>query len=108
MTVISSLRAQTAGAPAVRRVPLTQPFSWVSKGWDDLLQHKGASLGYGLLVSVLGALILSIRRHPYLLAAAVTGFLLVGPILTAGLCELSRLRDEGQPANFQASGFSAV
>jgi len=87
----------------VRSVPLTRPFIWLSEGWDDLLHHPSASLAYGLLTSALGALILAYERHPFFIAAVASGFLLVGPILTAGLCELSRCRDQGETANFQSS-----
>jgi len=87
----------------VRRVPMSRPFIWLSEGWDDLMHHRGASLAYGLLVSTLGALILAYGRHPFFIAATCVGFLLVGPLLTAGLCELSRCRDEGEEANFQNS-----
>jgi len=103
MSTVSNLSGQSASPPEVRRVSLTQPFTWVSKGWDDLLHHKGASLAYGALVSALGALILIIGRHPYLHAAAISGFLLVGPVMATGLCELSRLRTRGEVANFDTS-----
>jgi uncharacterized membrane protein len=87
----------------VRTVPLTRPFIWLAEGWDDLMHHRSASLAYGLLVSALGALILAYGRHPFFIAAVSAGFLLVGPILTAGLCELSRCRDAGEVADFQSS-----
>jgi uncharacterized membrane protein len=87
----------------VARVPVTRPFIWLSRGWDDLLHHRGSSLAYGLLVSTLGALILGYQRHPYYVAAVVTGFLLVGPIITAGVCELSRAQDNGEPTDFDTS-----
>lgn len=87
----------------VHNVPLTRPFIWLIEGWDDLLHHRSASLAYGLMVSALGALILAYGRHPFFIAATSVGFLLVGPILTAGLCELSRCRDEGATADFQSS-----
>jgi uncharacterized membrane protein len=82
---------------------LFRPFVWISRGWDDLVHTPRASLTYGLLVSVFGALILSFWRHPYLIAASISGFLLVGPLLTTGLCELSRLRERGQPTTFDDS-----
>lgn len=88
---------------AVRNVPLTRPFVWLLQGWDDLIHHAGASLAYGVLVSLLGALILAYGRHPFFIAAVCAGFLLVGPLLTAGLCELSRCRDHGETADFQSS-----
>ena len=87
----------------VRRVPLTRPFVWLSEAWDDLLYHRSASLAYGILVAVLGTLILAYERHPFFLAAVTSGFLLIGPIMTAGLCELSRCQDHGEEADFQSS-----
>lgn len=89
-------------APAAR-ISLTRPFLWLRDGWDDLLYNPGASLAYGLLVSVLGALILSFWRHPFMIAASISAFLLVGPLLTTGLCELSRLRAQGERGNFDSS-----
>ena len=87
----------------VRRVPASRPFIWLADGWRDLWHHRSASLAYGLLVTVLGALILAFGSHPLFMAALCVGFLLVGPIITAGLCELSRCREEGELADFQSS-----
>ena len=103
MSLASNLSGHLAGAHEVRRVSLKQPFVWISRGWEDLLHNKGASLAYGVLVSALGALILIIGRHPYIHAAAISGFLLVGPVMAAGLCELSRLRTRGEEPNFDSS-----
>ena len=88
---------------SIRSVPLTRPFIWLGRGWNDLLHHRGASLAYGWLVSALGALILAYERHPFFLAFTITAFLLVGPILTAGLCELSRRQENGDTADFATS-----
>lgn len=101
MSTVSHAEAQ--GLNQVRRVPITRPFIWLNRGIGDLLTHRMASLAYGLLVSVMGGLILMYERHPYFIAAAITGFLLVGPILTAGLCQLSRLHDRGEEATFDTS-----
>ncbi len=87
----------------VHSIPLTRPFIWLSEGWIDLSHHRSSSLAYGLLVSVLGSLILAYDRHPFYIAAMIAGFLLVGPIMTAGLCELSRCQDRGEKADFQSS-----
>ncbi|NND67949.1 MAG: DUF2189 domain-containing protein [Halioglobus sp.] len=87
----------------VRTVPLTRPLVWLAQGWEDLFKHPAASLAYGGLVTLLGALILLFSRHPFYIAAAWVGFLLAGPILTAGLCELSRRREEGSVADFESS-----
>lgn len=87
----------------VSRIPMSRPFVWLAMGWDDMMHHRGASLAWGFLVSALGALMLAYERHPYFVAAMTSGFLLVGPIITAGLCELSRCRDTGEPATFESS-----
>jgi uncharacterized membrane protein len=87
----------------VRRLPLSRPFAWLIQGWDDLRHNPSASIAYGLLVSTFGALILGFWRHPYLIAASISGFLLVGPLLTTGLCELSRRRARGERTDFDGS-----
>src|SRR6056297_1382915 len=87
----------------VHRVPVSRPFVWLRAGWDDMLHHRGASLAYGWLVATLGALILAYSRHPVYIATAIAAFLLVGPVITAGVCELSRRRDHGEEASFQLS-----
>lgn len=87
----------------VRHVPPSRPFIWLREGWDDLMHHRAASLAYGVLVSALGLLVLVYSKHPFVIASAWVAFLLVGPILTAGCCELSRRRDNGESATFQES-----
>lgn len=86
-----------------QQIPITRPFVWLGMAWDDLLHHRSASLAYGVMVSLLGALILAYDRNPMYVAGAVVAFMLTGPIITAGLCELSRARDHGEVSDFQAS-----
>jgi len=87
----------------VHKVPISRPFIWLERGWDDLRHAPLASLAYGWLIASLGALILAYSRHPLILASAILGFLLVGPVVTAGVCELSRRRDHGDTLTFQDS-----
>ncbi|MFT5710443.1 MAG: putative membrane protein [Halioglobus sp.] len=86
-----------------QQIPFTRPFVWLVMAWDDLLLHRSASLAYGVMVSLLGALILAYDRNPIYVAGAVVAFMLAGPIITAGLCELSRSRDHGEVSDFQSS-----
>lgn len=99
---MSTISAHSPTYP-VRSVPLTRPFIWIQRGWDDLLHHRIASLTYGLLVSGMGLIVLSYERHPFFVAAAVTIFMLVGPVIAAGLCELSRRSDQNEAADFDSS-----
>lgn len=92
-----------ASSRGVQAVPLSRPLHWLRLGWSDLMYHQKASFAYGVLVTAMGAVILVFGRHPYFIAATITGFLLVGPVLAAGLCELSRRRARGESVNFDAS-----
>jgi uncharacterized membrane protein len=88
----------------VVRIPFYRPFVWLRDGWRDMRRHWGASLGYGALIVALGwTLLVFCGTHPYFIAAAISGFLLVGPLMSAGLCEMSRRYSLGQPADFDDS-----
>lgn len=87
--------------PTIRNISWRQPFSWLSRGLDDLKANPGPSLAYGLLFAIGGDLImLAALRHPYLLTVAVSGFFLVAPLLAAGLYELSRQTGRGRKIMF--------
>lgn len=87
----------------LHHVPLTRPFIWLGRGWDDIRHTPAASLAYGWLVASLGALALAYFRQPVYVAATIAAYLLVGPVITAGICELSRRRDHGETSSFQLS-----
>ncbi|NRB39009.1 MAG: DUF2189 domain-containing protein [Pseudomonadales bacterium] len=87
----------------IANVPLTRPFVWLAEAWQDLLHHRSASLAYGFIVSALGMVIITYERHPFFLAAAIAAFMVMGPIMAAGVCELSRCRDKNQPSDFDSS-----
>lgn len=95
--------SNTASQYHIHQIPISRPLVWLGRGWDDLMHHRGASLAWGVLVSGLGALILAYGRNPYFIAAMTSGFLLIGPVITAGLCELSRRRDTGEAVTFEDS-----
>lgn len=88
----------------IHRVPASRAVVWLRLGWDDVMHMKAASLGHGALITALGAILLMLgSSHPYLVAAAISGYLLVGPIMTTGLCELSRRRANGETTGFEES-----
>ncbi|MCX8145740.1 MAG: DUF2189 domain-containing protein [Azovibrio sp.] len=79
--------------PRARHVGDAQPFVWLWRGWQDLRANPLPSLAYGLLFGLGGDLILlAALGQPHLLSAALSGFLLVAPMLAVGLYELSRAR----------------
>lgn len=93
-----------AAGPAVRSIGLLRPLSWLARGVADLWHNPGASLFYGLCTFVAGVVVLlAVARLPYLFAAAISGFLLVAPIIATGLYDLSRRRERGEPLNLADS-----
>lgn len=85
-------------ATTVRSVGLLQPLAWLGRGARDLAHNPGASLFYGAATAVAGAVVLlAVAQLPYLFTAAISGFLLVGPMLATGLYDLSRRREKGEP-----------
>jgi uncharacterized membrane protein len=88
----------------IRRVALRQPLEWLERGWSDLTHIGGAGLAHGTLIAVLGGVLLMLgSTHLYLVAAAITGYLLVGPVMTTGLCELARRREARESLGFDDS-----
>jgi uncharacterized membrane protein len=104
MTASISLTKRAWAHVEIRRVPFAQSIIWLRRGWDDLWHLGWPSLAHGALIFTMGAVLLSIgSAHLYLVVAAVTGYLLVGPIMTTGLCELSRRRAAREPIGFDES-----
>jgi uncharacterized membrane protein len=88
----------------IRDVKASQAIAWLRGGWDDLKHIGWVSYAHGVLIAVLGAVLLIVSSsHLYLVAAAVTGYLLVGPVMTSGPCELSRRRAARDALGFDES-----
>ncbi|MGO9037967.1 MAG: DUF2189 domain-containing protein [Steroidobacteraceae bacterium] len=91
------------------RVSPGRPLTWLCLGWMDMRRNWGASLGYGALTVAFGwTLLVFLGTHPYYVAAAISGVLLVAPVMSAGFAEMSRRYSSGQTASFDDSldGFS--
>lgn len=83
----------------VRRIDARRPLAWLELGYRDLLAAPGPSLLHGLLIALGGLAILTLTltlRAWLLMPGALSGFVLVGPILATGLYELSRRRTLGE------------
>jgi uncharacterized membrane protein len=88
----------------IRHVPAAKAVEWLNRGWDDVKRIGRAGLAQGALIAILGGVLLALgSTHVYLTAAAVTGYLLVGPVMTTGLCELARRREAREPLGFDES-----
>ena len=103
MTILTAGQLQSLHVQ-IRHVPTSAPLKWLDQAWDDL-RHIGApGLAHGALIAILGAVLLMLgSSHIYFIAAAVSGYLLVGPVMTTGLCELARRRAALEPLRFDDS-----
>jgi uncharacterized membrane protein len=88
----------------IRAVNAARPWQWLTRGWHDLRASWRVSLVHGLLLTLAGGILVTLgSTHPYLMAAAITGFLLLGPLVTTGVAEVSRRTEAGERASFDAS-----
>ncbi|MFM9915294.1 MAG: DUF2189 domain-containing protein [Rhizobacter sp.] len=101
----------------VRTIDLGQPLAWLSRGYRDLARVGWLSLAHGLVLAAFGAVILTVGHDRFwLLAGAISGFLVVAPVLATSLYALSRALERGEAPsigvvtrtwlNWQSSHFS--
>lgn len=101
MKPVSDLHTHGLTLPAIRRICMDRPFTWLKAGWGDLKSNPLPSLAYGLLFALCGDLIiLATLNRPHLLTVSISGFFLVAPLLAAGLNELSRQHEAGKKPFF--------
>ena len=83
---------------AERTISVTQPFVWLSRGYRDLVRVGWLSLAHGLALAGCGGAILRVGHDRFwLLAGAISGFLVVAPVLATSLYALSRALERGEP-----------
>jgi uncharacterized membrane protein len=86
--------------PPVRTIGLMQPLAWLALAWRDMVRTGWLSFAHGLAVALFGGALLAIAHHRFwLLAGALSGFLVVAPVLATSLYALSRALERGEPAN---------
>jgi uncharacterized membrane protein len=87
-------------AMPVRHILLDAPWDWFGAGWQDMWRTPLLSLGYGALftaiAAALGALLFRLDTLPLILPLA-GGFMLIAPLAAAGLYEISRRLEAGEP-----------
>lgn len=100
MSERDSLRP-AARRPSIRRVSALRPLHWLRQGWCALLRHPGPSLIYGVIVTLGGWAALSLALpHAEFFTSAVAGFVMVTPLIAAGVYELSRQHEAGLAPGF--------
>lgn len=82
-----------------RHLPLDIGFTWLARGWSDLVRQPLLSLFYGLGIVIASAIFVALLvalEYDYILFPALAGFLIVGPLLGVGLYVKSRALEQGQ------------
>ncbi|MDJ0867105.1 MAG: DUF2189 domain-containing protein [Myxococcota bacterium] len=82
-----------------RRLPLWAAVGWLRKGLDDMRAAPALSLSYGLVTAVVSLVmgLVAYRFGSYwLLLAALSGLLFIGPILCLGLYAVSAQLERGE------------
>lgn len=89
-----------ARLPAVRSLDLLRPMHWLVLAWRDMAHCGWISFAHGLVLALFGLGILALAHDRFwLMAGALSGFLVVAPVLATSLYALSRALERGEPAN---------
>lgn len=91
-------------SPYARRLPGVPALGWLAAGWRDLRADPWPSLLYGagvLALSVLVIWALVAADLLWLIFPALSGFLVIGPLLAIGLYEKSRLIGASRPVTLR-------
>jgi uncharacterized membrane protein len=92
-----------------RHLPLSIVFAWLSAGWRDLWRNPLPSLAYGVLVAALSALLIYAMftfGWDYVLFPALSGFMIVAPVVAIGLYEKSRILEQDGHASLDRMLFT--
>lgn len=83
--------------PSVRSVTPARTLQWLRLGWQDTMRCGMPSWSHGLAVVVAGWALAGVAHQRFwLLASALTGFLIVAPLLATSLYAFSRALERGE------------
>lgn len=77
-----------------------RPLVWLVYAWRDMARVGWVSFAHGLVLALLGAAIVAIAHQRFwLLAGALSGFMVIAPVLATSLYALSRALERGEKAD---------
>lgn len=86
--------------PAVRTISPMRPLVWLVYAWRDMAQVGWISFAHGLVLAFIGAAIVAVAHQRFwLLAGALSGFMVIAPVLATSLYALSRALERGEKAD---------
>ena len=88
--------------PPILPIELDQPMQWLALGFKDLAKAPLLSMLHGLVLALLGMAITWIAHDRFwLLAGALSGFMVVAPVLATSLYAMSRAIERGEAVNLR-------
>ncbi len=95
-------RLDRLNLPGVLPIDGKRPFYWLYLGLKDICHSPWLSLTHGLLMAMGGGLITWLAHDRFwLLASAVSGFLVIAPVLATSLYAMSRAIERNEAVNLQ-------
>lgn len=92
------------GAATIRRLDIAEPLDWLAAGARTFAQAPSCSLLYGTVFTLACWLVVALSWSlPWLTVAFLTGLMLVGPFLAAGLYVAARQQESGEHANIRGT-----
>lgn len=83
----------------VNKIGITEPFTWLSKGWKDMCDARWYSLRYAAIIVLISGLMtlgLVVTDSLFLLTFLISGFFLVAPVIGIGLYQMSANLEQGE------------
>lgn len=85
----------------VRTIPVMRPLAWLSLGWRDMWRAGWVSFLHGFVIALGGAAIIGLAHQRFwLLVGALSGFMIIAPVLATSLYALSRALECKEQANW--------
>lgn len=88
--------------PTVRSIRMLTPLEWLALAWKDICRAPQVSLAHGAFLTLIGWGILGLGHNRFwLMAGALSGFLIVGPVVATSLYAISRALERGEAVSWQ-------
>ncbi len=94
------MRSTPPPIPTIRTIGIGRPLAWLGLAWRDMCRTGWVSFAHGLALALGGAAIIALAHNRFwLLAGALSGFMVVAPVLATSLYALSRALERKEAAN---------
>ena len=95
------MRSTPYPLPTVRTISADRPLAWLGLAWRDMYRAGWVSFAHGLALALAGGAIIALAHNRFwLLAGALSGFMVVAPVLATSLYALSRALERKESADF--------